>query len=476
MGANIGTSVTNTLVSIGQVGDREQFERAFAGAIVHDMFNWLSVLVLLPLETATGYLYHLTQAIVGSVTLEHNNVNVEMLSRITKPLTDAIVKLDKRVLTGWTMNDPSFENATLLLRLCPDSYNTSELITCPNLAAHIPLSDTGFGLLLLTASLVLLLGCLISIVKTLSSMLKGSVADMVQHVINADLPRVPWLTGYIAILAGALMTFILQSSSIFTSTLTPLVGLGVISVERVYPLTLGSNLGTTTTALLAALASDSSRLQPAIQIALIHLFFNISGLLLWYPIPFLRLPVRMALALGRVTAKYRWFAIVYMLFSFCIAPVFVFLVSLGGAVAMYSVFIPIVILTLALVFINVAQVKFPKYLPPFLRTWHWLPLPLRSLDPMDDCVTHLMCCRQCRSREYDQVPPVSTLHPPAGLVGKHELPRTIVVIETDKNGAIYDRTFDDLGCIEECMSSPSEIQVHHPQSPTTIFVQRETSA
>ena len=65
MGANIGTSVTNTLVAMGQVAKKDEFRRAFGGATVHDMFNWLTVLVFLPLEWATGYLYALT----GRVTI-----------------------------------------------------------------------------------------------------------------------------------------------------------------------------------------------------------------------------------------------------------------------------------------------------------------------------------------------------------------------------------------------------------------------
>ena len=64
MGANIGTSVTNTIVAMGHMGDGDQLERAFAGATVHDMFNFLSVAVLLPVEAATGYLFHLTGAMV----------------------------------------------------------------------------------------------------------------------------------------------------------------------------------------------------------------------------------------------------------------------------------------------------------------------------------------------------------------------------------------------------------------------------
>ncbi|XP_042231637.1 sodium-dependent phosphate transport protein 2A-like isoform X2 [Homarus americanus] len=466
MGANIGTSVTNTLVSIGQIGDREQFERAFAGAVVHDMFNWLCVMVLLPLEVTTGYLDHLTTAILSSVTLEHNNMKVELLSSITKPFTDKIITLDKSVLTGWTMKDPAYENATLLQRLCPHPHNASQYVTCQTVAAHLPLSDTGVGLVLLAASLLLLTICLIAIVKTLSSMLKGSVAGMVQHVLNANLPRVPWLTGYLAIIAGAIITFVLQSSSIFTSTLTPLVGLGMISVERVYPLTLGSNLGTTTTALLAALASDSASLRPAIQIALVHLFFNVTGLLMWYPIPFMRLPVRMALALGRITSKYRWFAAVYMVMTFCIVPLFVFVVSLGGAVVMYSVFIPLAVFILIVAFINLAQVHFPKCLPSLLRTWHWLPLPLRSLQPYDDLITRLMCCSRGPGHEYAHVPAVS-VQPPLAGVEQGEGLVVVVEEEAEKEGE---------GGPGEGANGQMEVQIHSANvTPRVVFVQHETS-
>lgn len=57
MGANIGTSVTSTIVALTQMGDTEQFERAFSGAVVHDFFNWLTVIVLFVLEVSTGLLY-----------------------------------------------------------------------------------------------------------------------------------------------------------------------------------------------------------------------------------------------------------------------------------------------------------------------------------------------------------------------------------------------------------------------------------
>ena len=54
MGVNIGTSLTNTIVSLAQSSDRQEFRRAFAAATIHDMFNWLTVIVLLPIEMITG--------------------------------------------------------------------------------------------------------------------------------------------------------------------------------------------------------------------------------------------------------------------------------------------------------------------------------------------------------------------------------------------------------------------------------------
>ena len=98
-----------------------------------------------------------------------------------------------------------------------------------------------------------------------------------RRTLNSDLPYFPWLTGYIAILAGAILTFLVQSSSVFTSTITPLVGVGFVTVERVYPLTLGANLGTTTTALIAAMAAEPERIKATMQVSLCHLFFNLTG-------------------------------------------------------------------------------------------------------------------------------------------------------------------------------------------------------
>ncbi len=128
-----------------------------------------------------------------------------------------------------------------------------------------------------------------------------------------------------------MLTIVVQSSSVFTSFLTPLVGVGLVKIERVFPLILGSNIGTTFTGILAALSSSSQTLQYSLQIALCHTFFNLFGILIWYPIPFLRrIPIRMAKRLGRITADYRWFSIVYVIFLFFLFPLIILGLSFAG--------------------------------------------------------------------------------------------------------------------------------------------------
>lgn len=93
MGANIGTSVTNTIVSLMQATDRNEFRLAFAAATVHDMFNWLTVIVLLPLEVSTHYLERMTDSLIKVDWERDTNANTEFLGRLTKPFTKLIIEV-----------------------------------------------------------------------------------------------------------------------------------------------------------------------------------------------------------------------------------------------------------------------------------------------------------------------------------------------------------------------------------------------
>ncbi|KAM6150271.1 sodium-dependent phosphate transport protein 2B [Erethizon dorsatum] len=432
MGANIGTSITNTLVALMQAGDRSEFRRAFAGATVHDFFNWLSVLVLLPLEAISHYLERLTGLVVNTFNFQNGEEAPALLKVITDPFTKLIIQLDKKVIHQIAMSDPAAQNKSLVKIWCksvttvipmnvtvpsPENCTSSSLCwtdgaytwtlknvtlweniaKCQHIFANFGLPDLAVGIILLVLSLLVLCGCLIMIVKLLSSVLKGQVATVIKKTINTDFPfPFSWVTGYLAILVGAGMTFIVQSSSVFTSALTPLIGIGVITIERAYPLTLGSNIGTTTTAIMAALASPGNTLMSALQIALCHFFFNISGILLWYPIPFTRLPIRMAKGLGNISSKYRWFAIVYLIIFFLLVPLTVFGLSLAGWPVLVGVGVPIVVLLLLVLCLRLLQSRCPRVLPQKLRAWSFLPSWLRSLEPWDRVISLLTSCCQRR--------------------------------------------------------------------------------
>ncbi|KAG9479652.1 hypothetical protein GDO78_011597 [Eleutherodactylus coqui] len=447
MGANIGTSVTNTFVALMQSGDRNEFRRAFAGATVHDFFNWLSVLVLLPIEIASGYLYHLTNVIVDSFNIETGEDAPDMLKVITEPLTKVIIQLDKKVIQEIANGDLSAQNKSLIKRECgykewlndtvpgienctanrlcfvdENNMTWTEVletvkVPCSHMFASTTLPDLAVGLILLALSLLVLCVCLILIVKLLNAMLKGQVSVVIKKIINTDFPfPFSWLTGYLAMLVGAGMTFIVQSSSVFTSAMTPLIGIGVISIERAYPLTLGSNIGTTTTALLAALASPGETLHNSVQIALCHFFFNISGILIWYPIPFMRLPIRMAKALGDKTAKYRWFAVVYLILCFLLLPLAIFGLSMAGWQVLAGVGVPVLVIAAVVIVVSVLQSKCPRVLPDFLKTWDFLPNWMHSLKPWDRwmsiftqfcrkycccCCTKCKCCKCCQDKDEE---------------------------------------------------------------------------
>nr|XP_020478208.1 sodium-dependent phosphate transport protein 2A-like [Monopterus albus] len=422
MGSNIGTSVTNTIVAMMHAAERTEFQRAFAGATIHDCFNWLSVLVLLPLEVVSGVMTQLSHLLVTSFSLQPGEEAPELLKAITEPVTKLIIQLDKCVITGIAMGNEDMRNRSLVKEWCqtelvmstdnrssescsPNNNLSQPLMKCRHLFVSTSLSDLTVGLILLAASMAVLCTCLLLLVKLLNSLLKGQVAKAIHKVINTDLPYpFGWLAGYMAMLVGAGVTFVVQSSSVFTSAMTPLVGIGVISLERAYPLTLGSNIGTTATALLAALASPGNKLAAAIQIALCHLFFNVFGILLWYPLPFMRLPIRMAYVLGERTAKYRWFAVLYLLLCFLLLPSLVLGLSLAGWRVLAGVGTPFLGVTFFITMVNVMQTRSPRHLPAKLQTWDFLPQWMHSLKPLDRLITKAtVCCSlSCMERQEDE--------------------------------------------------------------------------
>ena len=112
---------------------------------------------------------------------------------------------------------------------------------------------------------------LTSVVKVMKVVIERNKGDIIEKLLSKN--------PYTAIIFGGVLTFCVQSSSITTSLLVPMAGSGLLSLASILPVTLGANIGTTTTALLAALTGNES-----LAIALVHFFFNILGILIWFPI------------------------------------------------------------------------------------------------------------------------------------------------------------------------------------------------
>merc|ERR1719220_95265 len=146
---------------------------------------------------------------------------------------------------------------------------------------------------------------------------------------------------------------------------------------------------------LAGLASKGNE-RAALQIALVHLLFNLTGIAIFYPVPLLRLPVKMAARLGEITSQYRWFSLLYLLLMFFVFPAVIFGLSLAGSVALFVVLIPVAVVILLVLTISMIQKHKPSILPEMIRTWDFLPEPLRSLDPLDRIIGKLNCLKLCR--------------------------------------------------------------------------------
>ena len=271
MGANIGTTVTNTLVSLGHMRRSVEFKRAFAVATIHDFFNVAIVAILLPLELATGVISGLAERISGPLV---GSAGTEWKSPIK-----ALVKKP----VGWL----------------EELWNS------------LGADGNTLGTLLVVCGIVTVLVALAFVTKNMRRL----VADRVERTLNMALGKG---SGMVALLVGLLITVSVQSSSITTSLLIPLSAAGVLSLRNAYPVTLGANVGTTITALLAALATSRPE---ALTIALVHTLFNIGGILLLYPITALReIPIRGAKALAGVAVERRLLAVAYVVGMFIIVP------------------------------------------------------------------------------------------------------------------------------------------------------------
>lgn len=270
-GANIGTSITSTLVSLNF--SKKEFKRAFQAATVHDFFNLLAVLLIFPLEMATHFLEKTSLAIAGlldGAPLGFNIKDFNFIKIATKPMTN----------------------------LLKDSVS------------WVPHPFDGLSLILVGAVIVFV--SILLTAKLLKRLMVGRVKDLFVNAVETK-PAT-------SILTGTLATILVQSSSTTTSLIVPFASQGLVKLKSVYTFILGANIGTCVTALLAASGAQMNG-TAAMQIALVHLLFNISGIIIVYGIPTLRnIPIILAKGLSEVAEKKKYLALAYLASAFFVVP------------------------------------------------------------------------------------------------------------------------------------------------------------
>lgn len=276
MGANIGTSLTSTIVSLGHVRNGEEFKRAFSAATVHDSFNVFAVLLILPIEL----LFH--------------------------PLENASLWL-----AGFFAGDIAMADVGV------SSFNIVSFAIAPVVNLILWMSSLIQGIWQGIFLIILGVAIILFVVHTIGRILKRLMTGRALEIMNSAVGRGP-ISG---IGAGTAITVLVQSSSTTTSLIVPMAGSGVMSMKQVYPFTLGGNIGTTVTALLAATAITGTTAVLAFQIALLHFLFNVFAILLIFSVPFLRnVPPTIAEKMAEMTQKRKWFVGAYIVSVFFLLP------------------------------------------------------------------------------------------------------------------------------------------------------------
>ncbi len=269
MGANIGTTVTNTIVALAHMGRRDEFYRAFSVATCHDFFNYMAVAILLPFEMLTGYLQKTATALT-------------------------------RFLTGFSGAEYDSPIKGALKAAQRPIKHTIDLLVA---------SETAQAIVLILLSGLMIYLALIFLVKVMRTAMHSRVEGMVSR----GLSRTP----LVAIMVGIVATVMVQSSSITTALLVPLAGAGLLTLAQACPITLGANLGTTVTALLAATAVTGPNAKAGITIALVHFLFNLTAITLIYPVPKIReIPLNGARRMAAIAVRSKKWALLYVVVLF----------------------------------------------------------------------------------------------------------------------------------------------------------------
>ena len=189
MGANIGTTLTSTIVSLGYITSKREFRKAIGAGVVHDLYNLILAIILFPLEYYYQYLSSLSSYMASAL------VNLTSGTEATQYAAES---------SGWSVG----------------AYLTGVI-------------DNGWILVILSFAMLFMTIKIMS--QLIYSTLIGKSKDrMREFVFNNPYKSFAW---------GGVMTSAVQSSSITTSLMVPLVATSKLSLQKSFPFIIGANMG-----------------------------------------------------------------------------------------------------------------------------------------------------------------------------------------------------------------------------------------
>ena len=276
IGANMGSTITSLLVSFTFITRKEDFRRAFTAATMHDFFNVFTILVFFPLEM----FFHIIEKSALFLTDIFQNVGGIAFISPVKMIIDPVTKSAQHLLL--------------------DTFGIADVLA---------------SIILLIVAILIVVFSLIYLVKTMRSL----VINTTEKVID----RLLFRNTFTAFTLGMLLTAVIQSSAVTVSMVVGMVAAGFLDLNRAYPFTLGANIGTTITALLASLVTLNSESGAAVNtigltVALSHLVFNIYGTMIFLPLR--KVPIFCATKFGQFASEFKVLAVIFVICGFYVVP------------------------------------------------------------------------------------------------------------------------------------------------------------
>ena len=283
LGANIGTTVTNTIVAFGieRGMTMREFKDTIPGVIVDDVYEGLTIAIFFTLELTTG--------LISKIVLRLGDFYTEVLQMETifASFEDTFIDI--------IIGDPVIKPMR-------------------NLAVDY-LGTLGAGAFMFLFWFIMIIISMGLITKGLEKLIETGWEDKIQAAFES--PAKGFLTGFT-------ITFLVGSSSIGSSLVIPFLATKVVNLKTAYPYLVGCNLAT---------AVDMSQIYGYIAggtvgmiLGSAHVLLNLMAITIWFISPLRFVPISIAEWLGgKITENENavWSLLAWVIAVFFVIPIII---------------------------------------------------------------------------------------------------------------------------------------------------------